>query len=298
MPTDKLRSTTFAAGPNAVLPAFEDFQRARVEFAQEVAKLALPEDPLADKTATAPGGTYEVDGREKVVATLEASYNLLADTASGQRPVPCGARECAAGHGPAIQPVVEAAAAGRGGGYARRDHLRDLDGRHARAHQGRALHLHAAVQPSVDVANFAVERNVLPALCERLEDRDSSIKAAAVWCFGAIANRSADLASVADSEALQLLLQCLKEPSLPLRRVALACLGCIAKRPPNDLVNKDGALAAAVGFLTHKDMLLRRPPAACSRAPCGTTRIVGGFPQGAAECRGDAACRRCGRRRD
>ena len=62
MPSDKLRSTTFSVGTTAVLPAFEDFQRARVEFAQEVAKLALPDDPKANQIATAPGGTYEVDG--------------------------------------------------------------------------------------------------------------------------------------------------------------------------------------------------------------------------------------------
>ena len=36
------RAATFGAGPNAVLPVFEAFQSARVEFAQEVAKLALP----------------------------------------------------------------------------------------------------------------------------------------------------------------------------------------------------------------------------------------------------------------
>ena len=51
-----------------------------------------------------------------------------------------------------------------------------------------------------------------------------------------------------------------QEPSLPLRRVALACLGCVAKHDYGlaDLVNKEGACATAVGFLTHKDLLLRR----------------------------------------
>ena len=51
-----------------------------------------------------------------------------------------------------------------------------------------------------------------------------------------------------------------QEPSLPLRRVSLACLGCIAKHDHAlaELVNKEGALTTAIGFLTHKDLPLRR----------------------------------------
>ena len=64
-------------GPDQVLPCMAAFQAARVEFAQEVAKLALPDDPAACRSAGAPGGTYEVDGPEKVLATLEASFTLM-----------------------------------------------------------------------------------------------------------------------------------------------------------------------------------------------------------------------------
>jgi hypothetical protein len=35
------RSSAFSSGPDAVLPALAAFQAARVEFAQEVAKLAV-----------------------------------------------------------------------------------------------------------------------------------------------------------------------------------------------------------------------------------------------------------------
>ena len=171
---------------------------------------------MADKTATAPGGTYEVDGREKVVATLEASYNLLADMRPLVNDLSPAVREnalLAMGRLSNLSSKLQQQ-------IAEEDTLgATISGISTAATpaltKAALFMLHAAVQPSVDVANFAVERNVLPALCEQLEDRDSSIKAAAVWCFGAIANHSADLAaSVADSGALQLLLQCLKEPSL------------------------------------------------------------------------------------
>ena len=262
MPSDKLRSSTFSVGTTAVLPAFEDFQRARVEFAQEVAKLALPDDPRAAQISTAPGGTYEVDGPEKVVSTLESSYNLLADMRPLLNDLSPAVRENALlamgrlsnlstklqqqiAEEDTLGATISAIAAGGSPSLLK----------------AALFALHAAVKPSAEVASFAVERNALPALCERLEDRDSTMKAAAVWCLGAIANHSADLASaVLDSGAVQLLMQALKEPSLPLRRVSLACLGCIVKHDQAlaDLVHKEGALTVAVGFLTHKDMLLRR----------------------------------------
>ena len=58
------RAASYATGTHAVLPVFEAFQSARVEFAQEIAKLALPNARCAANTGT-PGGTYEVDGPAK-----------------------------------------------------------------------------------------------------------------------------------------------------------------------------------------------------------------------------------------
>lgn len=51
-----------------------------------------------------------------------------------------------------------------------------------------------------------------------------------------------------------------QESSLPLRRLALSCLGSVAKHSQAlaELVNKEGGVAAALGMLTSKDMLLRR----------------------------------------
>ena len=75
------------------------------------------------------------------------------------------------------------------------------------------------------MASLAVERNALPALCERLEDNDSGIKAAAVWCLASIADHEPPLASaVIEVGATSLLAQCLKvsaaQPPCPAARAA------------------------------------------------------------------------------
>ena len=88
--------------------------------------------------------------------------------------------------------------------------------------------LQSSVQTSAEAARLAVDAGALPCLCERLEDADAQTKAAATWVLGAIASHDAALAaSVADAGALTPLMLCLKEPSLPLRRVALSCFGSV-----------------------------------------------------------------------
>jgi hypothetical protein len=59
-----------------------------------------------------------------------------------------------------------------------------------------------------------------------------------------------------------------QESSLPLRRIALSCLGSIAKHDQTlaDAVHKEGAITAAVGLLVNKDLLLRRQ--ACRLLAC------------------------------
>ena len=93
------------------------------------------------------------------------------------------------------------------------------------------------------------------------EDVDAQTKAAATWVLGAIASHDAALAaSVADAGALTPLMLCLKEPSLPLRRVALSCFGSVGKHDQQlaEMVQKEGAVDAAIGMLSHRDPLLRR----------------------------------------
>lgn len=271
------RGGTMGQGTAAVLPVFEAFQHARVEFAQEIAKLALPNDPRASKMVSAPGGTYEVEGTEKVLATFEASYHLLDDMRPLVNDQSAAVRENAM------------LAMGRLCGLSSTLHeqiseeetlgaaVSTIMAGAAPSLLKAALYmLHSIVRSSPSAAQMAVERNVLAALCERVEDNDSQIKAAAVWCLAAIADHEPPLAfAVVESGAISLLMQCLKEPSLPLRRVALACLGCIAKHEHAlaEVVQKEGAVDVALGFLTHRDMLIRRQ--ACRLLACAVQHADG-----------------------
>lgn len=205
------------AGPDVVLPAFAAFQAARVEFAQEVARLALPADPAASANATAPGGTYEVDGPEKVLAALEASFTLMPEMRALLNDLAPAVRENAM------------LAVGRLCGLSHRLHgeIAEADtlgvtistigsGASPALTQAAMYLLHAAVRSSADVAALAVDRNALGALCERLEDTESSIKIGSVWCLAAIASHDASLAgAVVECGALPLLLLCLKVYSAP-----------------------------------------------------------------------------------
>jgi len=245
-------------GPRAVLPSFETFQAARIEFAREVANLADAK------------GTHIVDGQEEVIGHLEASYHLLAD----MRPL-----------------VNDQSAAVRENAMLAMGKLANLsDKLHAEVSDDDTIAatististgstpallkaslflLHSMVKPEIGAATAAVERNALVALVERMEDMDAGTKQASIWCLAAIAEHEANLAlAVADSGALPLLLQCLKEPSLPLRRVALACLGSVGKYSAQhaEMLQREGAISAALGLLTHRDMLLRRQ--ACRVLAC------------------------------
>uniref|UniRef100_A0A7S2CLM5 Armadillo repeat-containing protein 8 n=1 Tax=Haptolina brevifila TaxID=156173 RepID=A0A7S2CLM5_9EUKA len=250
------------AAQDVVLPAFAAFQAARVEFAQEVAKLALPADPVASRNATAPGGTFEVDGPEKVLAALEASFSLMPELRALLDDLAPAVRENAM------------LAIGRLCGLSDKLHgqIAEIDtlgvavstigtGASPALIQAALFLLHTAVRSSAEVAQTAVDRNALGALCERLEDTDSSTKIGCIWCLAAIASHDATLAgAVVESGSLPLLLLCLKESSLPLRRLTLSCLGSIAKHSKAlaEVVNKEGGVTATLGFLASKDVLLRR----------------------------------------
>ena len=61
---------SWGTGPGVVLPVFEAYQAARIEFATELAKLAAPTEQTSTG-AGIPNASYEVDGPEKVLASLE-----------------------------------------------------------------------------------------------------------------------------------------------------------------------------------------------------------------------------------
>ena len=228
MPVGFANLVNWGAGKDVVLPAFAAFQAARVEFAQEVAKLALPPDPANKGSRAGELSTYEVDGPEKVLEALEASFLLAPEMRSLLNDIAPTVREnamLAVGRLCGLSDKLHAELAGDDTLLS--SVIGSISAGQSPALVSAAMYLlHAAVRASPEAANMALERNALGALVERLEDNDAAVKQGSVWCLSAFANHDASLAAaVADAGALPLLLLCLKEHSLPLRRITLSCLG-------------------------------------------------------------------------
>lgn len=252
---------SWGTGPGVVIPVFEAYQAARLDFATELAKLAAPVEQT-HAGAGIPGGTYEVDGAEKVLGSLEGLDILAPQIVGLTTDLAPQVQQCAMIaigrlcnlsdnlHGKLAQPALLIAAV----------KTVSSAGSPALLKAGLFL-LQSSVTNSSDGARLAVEAGALACLCERLDDTDAGTKAAAVWCLGAIAAHDTALASsVTDCGVLPLLLTCIKEPSLPLRRIALSCFGSIGKHDLQmaELLQKEGAIDVAASLLAHRDPLLRR----------------------------------------
>ena len=280
-----------AAAPpaNAVLLAFEAYQSARQEFAKEVSRISIPPEQAAAHAA-AGGGTFEVEGAEKVLAALEHCDTLASDVG--------GLLTDLAPH------VQQSAmiAMGRLCGLSqplRAKLIRPKDMSHIVATiQGassaaslKAAHflLFSVVRDSLEGAKAALDAGALTALAEQLETLDPTVKADACWCLAAMASHDAALAAaVADGgggACVGLLAQCVKEPSLPLKRIALSCLGCIGKHEQSlaEMLKKEGVHEAAAPLLKHRDPLVRRHACRLLALTCAQLDAIGHLPSATAD---------------
>ncbi|KAL1514803.1 hypothetical protein AB1Y20_003889 [Prymnesium parvum] len=255
------RAIGWGAGPNVVLPVFEAFQSARVDFAMDIAKLAVPEAAPGDVRVAS--GTFEVACTEKVLEALENSSTLAAELLPLVGDLSPQVSECAL------------LAVGRVGALSQKLHLKLTDEKLIAAAVGilsssaSATHVKAALfeltvatKASEAGAQLAIQCNALPPLCERLDSADTSVRVATVWCLGTIADHSPETAhAVLDCGAPQLVLLCLKEdPSLVVRRVCLSMLGSTCKHGAAyaSPLQKCGLLDATLPLVSHRDPLVRR----------------------------------------
>lgn len=86
--------TPTADSEAACLAAFEAYQCARLDFAQDLAKLAVSPAHSGVSAGTA-GDTHEVDGPEKVLAALEASDTLDTDVLGLMNDLAPSVQQCA-----------------------------------------------------------------------------------------------------------------------------------------------------------------------------------------------------------
>lgn len=262
---------SWGSGPGVVLPVFETFQAARLDFAQQLGKLAdTPEPGIGSTAPVGPGSTFEVGGRDKVLAALEASSEMLVPqvTRLAADLAPSVQQSAMLAMGRLCQ-VSNTLSAKMSEKATIKKAIDTLGSAASASHVKSSLYLLTqCVNSSDEAARHAVQLGALGVLCERIEEADSSIKTAAVWTLSGIAQHDNTLAgAILDSGALALLVQCLKEPSLPLRRIALSCLGSIAKHPKleghdtiffAEVMYKEGVIELILQMLMHQDSLTQR----------------------------------------
>lgn len=140
--------------------------------------------------------------------------------------------------------------------------------------------LRAVAKHSPDLAQAVVDSNALQTLIPCLEEFDPSVKEAAAWAIGYIAQHTAPLAQHVvgiqisnlnqlellqfsqsiDAGAVPLLVLCIQEPEITLKRIAASSMGDICKHSPElaQSVVDAGAVAYLAPLILHPDAKLKR----------------------------------------
>lgn len=223
---------------------FEDYQRARVKFAQTVAELA--KNPLSVEALQAAG----------VMALLRPL--LLDNVPSIQQSAALALGRLASYTEELAEAVVAA------------EILPQLV--YSLAEQNRfykksaALVLRAVAKHSPTLAQSVVDCGAVEALVGCLEEFDPSVKEAAAWALGYIARHTPELAqAVVDNGAVPLLVFCVQEPEFELKRIAASCLADIAKHSPElaQVVVDAAAIPHLAPLILSSDAKLKRQVCQC-----------------------------------
>eukprot|EP01112_Ceratiomyxa_fruticulosa_P008062 TRINITY_DN208_c1_g1_i4.p1 TRINITY_DN208_c1_g1~~TRINITY_DN208_c1_g1_i4.p1 ORF type:complete len:510 (-),score=125.77 TRINITY_DN208_c1_g1_i4:127-1656(-) len=226
--------------PRSVLQVFEQYQKARISFVQNVADLATNPKNI------------EVLQQAGIMALLRP---LLLDTIPSVQHNAAQALGRLANHNEELAEAVVAA-----------DILPQLV--YSLSEQNRfykkaaAFVLRAVAKHSPQLAQAVVDSGAADALVVCLEEFDPGVKEAAAWAIGYIARHSGELAqSVVDAGAVPLLVLCVQEPEFSLKRIAASALSDLAKHTPElaQTVVDAGAVAYLAPMLAGtKDAKLRR----------------------------------------
>eukprot|EP00771_Trimastix_marina_P004140 gnl/Trimastix_PCT/879.p2 GENE.gnl/Trimastix_PCT/879~~gnl/Trimastix_PCT/879.p2 ORF type:complete len:527 (+),score=171.67 gnl/Trimastix_PCT/879:66-1583(+) len=228
----------------AVIQVFEEYQRSRITFVQNVAELALRPQNI------------EILNNAGVMSLLRP---LLLDVVPSVQQSAALALGRLANHSDQMAEAVVS-----------NDIIPQLvcslGDQNRYYKKAAAFVLRAVAKHSPQLAQSVVESGALEALVECLNEFDPSVKEAACWALGNISRHHSDLAqAVVDANAVQLTVLCLQEPELPLKRIAAATLADIAKHSPElaQHVADHGAIAYLAPMITSPDSKLKRNVCSC-----------------------------------
>lgn len=120
---------------------------------------------------------------------------------------------------------------------------------------------------SLDLAKKITEYNCVSFLINCLYEYDSSVKEAAVWALGYIAQHSEELAIIItnDNKAVEYLILCLLEPETNIKRITIQTISHIAKHSEKltDIICSKQNLDYIISYLENKDILLKHKVCTC-----------------------------------
>ncbi|XP_068862757.1 sperm-associated antigen 6 isoform X2 [Aphelocoma coerulescens] len=123
-----------------------------------------------------------------------------------------------------------------------------------------AFVLRAIAKHSPQLAQAIVQCGALEMLVICLEDFDPGVKEGASWAFGYIARHNPELSqAVVDAGAVPLLVLCIQEPEIALKRIAASTLSDISKHSPElaQTVVDAGAIAHLAQMIPNPDAKLK-----------------------------------------
>ncbi|XP_039565894.1 sperm-associated antigen 6 isoform X3 [Passer montanus] len=221
-----------------VLQVFEQYQRARSQFAQAVADLAAR--PQSIDTLRSAG----------VVCLLRP---LLLDIVPSIRQTAALALGRLADYDVGLAEVIVKA-----GILPQLICVLPEENRYYK--KAAAFVLRAIAKHSPQLAQAIVHCGALEMLAVCLEDFDPGVKEGASWAFGYIARHNAELSqAVVDAGAVPLLVLCIQEPEIALKRIAASTLSDISKHSPElaQTVVDAGAIAHLAQMILNPDAKLK-----------------------------------------
>lgn len=228
----------------AVLPVFEEYQKARLTFVQTVADLATrPQnvETLQNAGVMSLLRPLLLDTSASIQQSAALALGRLANLSDGlaEDVVACN-----------ILPHL----------------VQQLQNNNRFYKKAASFVLRAVAKHSPRLAQEVVNSNALMPLVDCLEEFDPSVKEAAAWAVGYIVRHNKELAASAkEVGAAQRLVLCLQEPELPLKRISASVLSDICKHSVDlaTAVVDAGAVSLLANDISHPDAALKRQVGQC-----------------------------------
>jgi predicted ribosome-associated RNA-binding protein Tma20 len=226
-------------GSRQVLQTVEEYQKARIEFAQKIADLSTRPQNIESLQNADVMSLLRPLLMDNVPSIQQSAALALGRLANYNEDL----AEAVVGNG--ILPQLVFSLAEKNRFYKK----------------AASFVLRAVAKHSPQLAQAVVDSGALEALVGCLEEFDPTVKESAAWALGYIARHNGELSqTVVDAGAVPLLVLCVQEPELTLKRISACALSDICKHSPElaQAVVDAGAVAYLAPLIQSVDGKLKR----------------------------------------